>query len=524
MAIVSISPAGSVGLVEDVAGSEAPPAAWSVARNVRFSNGACGAVAGPLPLPGTMPVQMNWCYPTQDPNSTRAVWLLAGATSAYAYIDGVYTDITRISGAYTGQLLDRWQGGSLNGVLFANNGKDVPQVWLTPANTTKLIDLPNWPANTKTSCIRAYKQFLVALDVTKNGDRYRSLVKWSHPADPGSVPPSWDETDPTKDAGEYPLSETLGTCVDCVPLRDSAIIYKTDSVWGMQYIGGTFIFRFYKIFDDFGMPKRDCAVEFTSGKHVVFTGNDLIVHDGQQAASIAQGRVRTRLRALSEEQIGSCYMFRHPELNEVWFCYRAASDGGIQADTAIIYNWVSNTLTTRTLPNYYWMALGKVDPPGQSNGEDWDSATQAWAELQYAWGETLPITGFTRAVGLGDLSLDWADGNAITMQPVLLEREYLGVVMRAQQPPDMTAVKFVVRLWPRIVGREGTVINITLGSSMGVGRATDWDTPRQFIIGQDEWIDCTLSGRLFAIRLESQATGFWRYLGMDAEIHMLGVA
>ena len=73
----------------------------------------------------------------------------------------------------------------------------------------------------------------------------------------------------------------------------------------MQFIGGTYVFRFYKIFDDFGIANRDCAVEFSSGKHCVFTGTDLVVHDGQTSLSVVSGKMRKLLRSLDMPQIRS---------------------------------------------------------------------------------------------------------------------------------------------------------------------------------------------------------------------------
>lgn len=523
MPITSLAPSGAIGLVKDVRPAELPAQAWTTMLNARCADGGVLALPGKVAVGAAMPQQGIWGVATQDPSSGAAIWLVMGAAKGYAYINGAYTDVTRASGGdYIGQTLDRWSGGVLGGVPIANNGRETPQVWLTPAAGNKLVNLANWPADTKAKSLRTYKQFLVALDVTKSGVRYPTLVKWSHPADPGTVPTSWNEADPTKDAGEYPLSETAGPVVDSLPLKDTNIIYKTDSVWGMQYIGGEFIFKFFKIFGDFGMPYRDCAAEFVSGKHIVFTGTDLVVHDGQSSKSIAQGRIRSILRNITENQLPSCYMAVHNQVNEVWFCFRRASDQSAKADTAICYNWADNTLTMRELDQLYYITSGKIDPPNISSGSTWADATADWGSNLLAWGESIPVTGNIRLLGFGASQLYWLDATPAVAEAVTLEREYLGVVMQSTQPPDMTAMKFVRRIWPRFTGKVGDVVNITLGSSDSVAEVTTWKDPQQFIIGQDTKIDCTLSGKLFALRITSAGTEQWCLNGVEADVNFLG--
>ena len=121
---------------------------------------------------------------------------------------------------------------------------------------------------------------MVAMDVTKSGIRDKRLVKWSHPAPAGSFPTSWDETDTTKDTGEVHLGETEGAILDSLTLRDVNLIYKDDSIHGMQHVGGIGIFRFFQIFGEYGALGKNCVVQFEAGKHLVFGRDDVFVHDG----------------------------------------------------------------------------------------------------------------------------------------------------------------------------------------------------------------------------------------------------
>lgn len=518
MATVSLSPAGSIGLVVDLPPAELPPTAWTKGQNVSFVNGNARPALAPSLLTGALGFQPIWAMPTPLTSSQLASWILASPTKLYAYITGIVTDITRAAGGdYTGASTKRWNGGVLGGVTVVNNGTDVPQAWLAPDSATKVVDLANWPANTRARTLRSFKQFLVALNITKVGTNYPTLVKWSHPADPGAVPISWDEANPARDAGEYPLSATSGPCIDLVPLRDMAIIYKTDSVWAMQFIGGTFVFRFVKLFGDFGMPMQDCAVEYESGKHFVFTGTDFKIHDGQSAKSIAAGKIQTLLKNFSVAQLRSCYVVHNAHAQEVWFCYRKKDDNLLPADSAITWSYTDGAFGARDLPEYTYIQNGRLDPPilGVST---WATITGAWDAQTNEWGEAIQVPSVERLVGLGPQKIDWVAARPVTEGKTVLERTYQGVPMKTNTPPDLSTQKFLTRIWPRFVGKAGDVIWITLGSCDSVAQPVKWKDPRQFIIGVSQKVDVTLTGKMFAMRLESENTSSWEFSGIDAEI------
>jgi hypothetical protein len=522
MAIISVASPGKFGIIQDRPPAELPPEAWSDGQNVQFLNGVTRSTSDPVTLLSTGTEQYIGAIAGPVTSSGFVSWLLTGTAKIVAMVAEELTDVTRISGDYTGIASARWSGGVLGGVTVLNNSYDIPQYWSAPDILTKLIDLPNWPSTARAGCLRPYKQFLVALDITKAGVRYPTMVKWSHPADPGVAPASWDITDPTKDAGEYPLSETPGPCVDCLPLRDTMVIYKQDSVWAMQYIGGTFVFKFVKLFGDFGIPNRDCAVEYQSGKHFVFTGNDLLVHDGQTVVSVASGKIRERLKSITVAQLQTAYVVQNPSAQEVWLCYRQTTDSVVASDLAIVYNWADQSFSFRSLPNMRFIAAGRLDPP-VGGVTTWGTVVGTWADHKEEWGEATIVPALTRMLGVGELVLYWVDALPFSTQKGWVERKYLGFPARANVPPDMSTEKFVTRLWPRFTGTAGTVVYIKLGAADSVAEDIVWDPPQQFIIGQDKFVDCTLTGKVFAFRIDSEATAQWTYSGMDAELVVTGV-
>lgn len=525
MGIISNAIPGGLGLVLDVEPAELPSGAWSDSLNMRFQDGAVRSMFGDTQL-ATSSEQLEWCYPATNQLGSGAAWLLTSDTKAYALVAQTITDITPAAVTVLSGTGNNWSGGSLGGITVANNGMQKPWVWMDNKPATKMLELANWPASTVCKCLRSFKQYLVALNVTKAGGSYPTMVKWSHPADPGAVPPSWDEADPTKDAGEYNLSETPGELVDCIPLKDLNIIYKSDSVWGMQWIGGVYIFRFYKIFGDFGMPNRNCAVEYSAGKHFVFTGTDIVVHDGNGYKSIATGKLKKLFRTITGTQLASSYVVNHPAQNEVWFCYRRSSDGLVAADTALCYNHLDNTWTIRALADYRFIATGSVEPQ-EIVANTWSSAAGSWDASTLLWGEYSAIPAYKRLLGLGTLKVNWVDGANTGPEPQFVERTYVGIPVRTGQPPDLSIRKFVSIVWPRFKGQAGTKILMTFGVADAVDEDINWKVTKTFVIGTTKKLSLTLGGKMFALKIALDPTspykGNWSYHGLDMDVQPEGV-
>jgi hypothetical protein len=76
-----------------------------------------------------------------------------------------------------------------------------------------------------------------------------------------------------------------------MPLRDSLMIYKEFNTWIAEYVGGQDIFSFRQVFSQIGMLTENCAITFGSNQ-LVLTDNDLVLHDGNSAQSIADKRTR----------------------------------------------------------------------------------------------------------------------------------------------------------------------------------------------------------------------------------------
>lgn len=515
MPLIRVPQAGAIGVNRDLSAHELPNNAWTDARNIRFLDGYAYQFYGhgdvynspaytpQHVLPCTVAGQRYWLYTTAS--KTFAVTITGGVA--------VHTDITHLT-PRTG-VVNQWTSTLLSGIPVLNSGDttNVPMSW--DLNTGhKFVDLANWPANTYCKSLRAFKNYLVALNVTKSGTNYPFMVKWSHPADPGSVPVSWDQTDPTKDAGEYDLAEGQDPVIDGLQLRDSFMIYKESSIWRMDFTGGAYVFRFSKVLGTSGAMNRNCIVEI-DGFHAVLTGSDVIVHDGQQATSVLDKQTRRYLfQNIDVNGAGLCFVFKNPFMNEVFICY--PSIGSSSCDMAMVWNYNDKTVSFRQVPNLNHANFGPVDNglmlTWSSDSAPWDSDLTFWDGPDFV-PSTVRVIMATSVPKLYMLDSSASFDGAIPS--AYLERRGLSF----GQPE---AMKLVRGIRPRIIGNTGQTVNIKIGASDDPFLDPTWGPTMQHTIGSTISSDCLVSGRYIAIRFESGSAYQWRLDSYDVDVVIAG--
>ena len=347
---------------------------WSAGRNVNFNSFRTNKGLGfekVMPDLNIQPIfNISWT------DFSLPYWFYANETSIYITEGATQLDVSRVSGgAYSATLANGWTGTNFNGALIMNNTVDAPQFY--NVSTNKMEDLTGWPANYKCAVVRSFKNYAVALDITKDtGERFQNMVKWSDSVDAGGVPQSWDETDPTTQAGENVIPDSEGKIVDALALRDTLFIYKNDSVWGMQFVGGQFIFSFRKIFGQgTGCIARDAVTEFDN-KHFVVGIDDVYIHDGNTNRSV----ITSRFKKLLFGQVNPAYIDKikvvSDRLNKENIIYFPSieSTTGL-ADRAISYNWETDTWVEREISEISHIASGVVDPQEDNS---WDGNESTW--------------------------------------------------------------------------------------------------------------------------------------------------
>jgi len=503
--ILTIPAAGEIGLVTDAAPQELPPNAWSDAKNMRFRNGYAERFAGHGKVFDTPVITPYSIVPYVTP--TSRYWVHIGLTAAYVDDGTTRTNISRVA-PYTGAADDRWMCGSLNGVFIANNGVDLPQYWGGNI-ANKLLDLTAWTSTWRCAVIRPFKNFLIALDIAKGSARYASMVKWSNPADPGTLPASWDATNPANEAGEIDLAETADMLVDAIPMGDTLIIYKERSMYSMQASGDVLIWRFTRIPGDFGMLARGCGVATPAG-HVVLVAGDVVIHNGSAPKSILDGRMREWLASnMDQSNYKRSFVVANQNTSEVWVCF--PENGQTTCTKALIWNWVSDTLGVRDLPNITDADFGVADiAPGTIDGDsgqiDADQSAIDQTSLAATRGVLMMVS--TAPLILGAEMTGQFNGVDFS---AYLERKDLAL------GGDTENVKLIRSISPRIDGPTGTVLTIEVGGTMDVEVEPTYSASITYVIGSTRKADCFVAGRFHAIRVSSNGATPWRIKSFDID-------
>lgn len=502
MADYDINDVASLGLILDMPSYQLPPEAWSTAENVRiFDDGVSkGATWGTLvDTSPTGPV-----YIQAVRTSALAQWLIYASKAKVFVWDGTsQAEITNLALTPYSTVNDYdWVGTELAGIPVLTNNVNPPQYWTALNLASDLDTLPNWTAalgaNSYCRSIRAFGPYLVALNVTIATVAHPHGVLWSHPADPGSMPASWDYTDPTVDAGLTELSDAnAGSIVDGLPLRGQFIIYKENATWLMRLVGGQYIMQFDPFLIASGILAPHCAALTGDGKyHFVATGDDIIIHDGITAKSILDKRMRRELFGrIDVANYNACHVFAVPTKREMWFAYPEI--GSSTVTRALIWNYGAGVGVDGVLYESAFTYPSAAVADVVNEGETWDSDTDTWDSTTDAWDSSARRrTVIADKTGLQILEMDITTLRAGASFTGTLTRENLSILgkRRSSGEPvvNFTDRKFIRRIWPKM---EGGVATIRLGMSDVPGGTTSWGTPQTFDPTTQSYLDFTVSGR-----------------------------
>lgn len=520
---------GRFGIVRDIPDHLLPPEVWSDGRNVRFSDNRVGKIPGEAAVFDPPSVAPYWAMGVVTP--TDYFNLYAGLDKVYASDGSNHFNITRQNGGsdddYTGTAANKWNGGTLAGIPVLTNGVDDPQMWTPVGGSQELQDLSNWPTSTQCKIIKPYKNFLVAAYITESSNVYPHRVKWSHPADPGSVPSSWDETDATKDAGERDLIDSqAGVLEDAAVLGDSLLLYKQNATWRMTFIGGRFVMRTDQLpaLGEVGVMATWCVRPVPRrASHFLMTGDDLVVHNGQSAESLLSRRMRRWLRnALDTTNYATSFCVANPAFEEMWFCF--PESGNSIPTLAVIWSYRDNTLSLRELNSARYIATAVVS---ESESQVWDDDSQVWNDDETVW----DLTTFNpHALGLLQCDsentklfhLDSGEDFNGTSIEAYVERTGLAVVgidREGNPRVDKTTRKLCTRIWPRVVGGA---VEVQVGGQETEGGTVTWAPAQTYTPGTTDYLDFLVNAPFLAVRFQSSSEAPWRLEGYSIDVEPLG--
>lgn len=524
--MINIDNLGAIGMLFDRNPHEIPPEAFSSLRNVRCFDKALFTTYGYTQIMGTLLHAPYFLLSTVD-STDGVIWAYCGTAAVSATDGSTHQDITRtVGGAYTGTSAALWNGGNFGGITILNNGVDVPQAWINPALGTRLVNLANWPASTTARVIRPLGRFLVALDVTASGTRKKELVKWSDEADIGTVPTTWDPADTTKKAGEWPLMETSGACLDMLPLGERGIIYKTDSLHSMTRTAGIFVFAFKQILASLGGPLAQRCVADWYGKHIVAGPEDVVIHDGFQAESLLDDAMqRWYSGRVDKDNAFRSFIAMNLAENEAWVCI--PESGSTFPNVALVINVKDRTRTVVDIGNFAHIDWGR--PPGQS--QVYDSFTIPFDSMIGYFGQSQGNSARKRMIAAQPLTtkLHLMDsGTTFDGVPYTARAERTGLAVIGQtrlgEPKsDVRLMKLLNGVWPKIEMVNGTTVKFYVGMQKVIKGPVLWNGPYTFTPSVDVNLpDVSIEGRLIAIAIETSAGELWRWDGYDLDVAPIG--
>ena len=166
--------------------------------------------------------------------------LVAATTKKqYSYDDvsGTWSDISTIGGDWTGNEFNHIQSAigldATSKRLMLVNGLDTPVEWDgTGVFTDVTWNLPNFVT---CKAIAVYKDYLVIGNIVTT-ENETQLIAWSDTADFSEFVAG--------NSGIATIADIVGSIQALIPLGDRLIIYTTDSIAVMSFVGGSILFSF----------------------------------------------------------------------------------------------------------------------------------------------------------------------------------------------------------------------------------------------------------------------------------------
>lgn len=522
------------GVITDVDGFDLPPQAWSFGLNVRFKDGRVQSAPvwrGVSELSQTSP-RFIFNADRADNSSTTFVGYLDGTVTKWTASNEADVSIDDFTPASAEV---EWSSCMLAEVIYVNR-EDRP-LWALEPTDVNFSVAANWDASWRAKVVRAYAGALIALNVTKGGFRYPTMVKTSDIViDPGAQPPSWDHTNPTTNAVENPLTEMRGEILDAQTLGGSLVIYSGTQAWLMTADNSDDVYSFRKLPFNVGVINTNCVLEVDS-KHFGFGPDDLWMHDGMQKVSIVSGKNRELIYRTMVAKKASQFFVSHNEARkEISFCYVSAdqhvSFDGTGCNRAFVYNYENQTGVFDDLPLVFSSVYTTVNLSEQT----WENVTDSWSVAGGTWSDledgfkkvplfvgesagSLTAQVYARdPYGLGSSVNRPVDENAT--RNALLERTGIDL---DELDVNLSGYKHILAIYPQ--GRlDGDAAPIEF-SFAAVDYAEDqyvWSAPQTYDAGELYKCDFTSGGRFLGIRMVYPDFRTMSLSGMDLDVEVTG--
>lgn len=498
------------GLALDLPANEVSEDFYTFGSNVLFRNGFAQRVRGARNV-----YAQNTVDPVYHLLNVRApggitesnFWLAFGLDEVQALETSNIDDVT---GSALSPVTSPWQWSStlLNNIPCFSNGLDAPRYWAGDVGTPAAA-LPSFPAGTVCKSLVAFKFHLFALDIDGPSGHFESEILWSSAAAAGNVPSTWTAA-ATNEAGSAILADTPGPCMLGIPLQDTLIVFKRSSAYGVNYIGGSRVFQVRLLNGVRGALTRHGAVDI-GGRVLVVTDGDVMLTDGVNWNSVAQGRVRDYLFSqLDQDSYENLHVVGHRSRDEVRIRY--PTTGNTFCNEEIIYNVGSDEFGVRPIVDGTCAAVGVVndlaaDESWNADADDWDSDGSAWNSANFSLAVEQLITG------KDDDALTLEDDDTPTAVAATLFRHDLAMGAPERQ-------KFVRRVHVRTNAAPGTLY-VRVGARNSPTDAITWDTERA-LVPPAAFVNVRALGKFISWEARSDGSDIWSVSGFDLEYELRG--
>ena len=536
MGLVTFNNLAQYGVIEEVPDHSTPMNAWTTGVNVTFRDGHVQTAKGYTLVTNQSFARPQFLMPYYDPATGTLHWIAPGIDASGPDVGKIETfdGTTSVDRTKAGNYLlsTRWNGAIVNGLAVVNNQVDIPQMWGRTTGTLKddFEDLTNWPANHTAAVLRGFRNFFICLDITDTGNSpNRNPYEIMHSGIVDSyTAPEWAPLT-TNRAGSKFIGEGGGVLVDCLPLRGVNIVYSESEAWPMSFVGGNEVFAIGdKALLEYGILAQGCVAAFGAGSHFLVSVGDIVVHDGSNAQSIIDGKVRDSLFAdIDPVNFVNSFVVSHYSEGEIWFCYPGI--GNTYPNKIAKWNIKSNVWSFMVLPIETAMIRFGAVPEGVNDGF-WDDDTEVWDADNSVWDEgnynptiknlvmaktasTIAASGLLKI----DDGLDF-DGTAFT---VTLQKTGIIIAGNGQSGPysDPNVDKFFDQIWPRV---EGNAVNIRIGTAQFIDGPYTWTNKQSFDPATDRKLDFRpKEGYYGAIEFSSQGVE-WHMDGFDLGVQATG--
>jgi hypothetical protein len=537
MSILKVRDLAKYGVLADIDPYELPTGAFSFAVNARFTNGKIERA--PVWRSADTLEHTDPRYVFSDHAGDGTDNLMVGYKSGrvYKWANGTETNYT-LSGYVDSASDATWTDCSLGGVTYVNRSDRVP--WGLVPGASAFTTITDWTSTWSAKLLRSYKGALIALNVTKSGVNAPTLVKTSDiVTDPGVMPASWDETDPTTNAVENPLTEMKGAIVDAAVLGDSLIIYGSSQNFIMRADGSNDVYSFDRLPFDGGAINANCSVE-VNGQHYVFGPNDCYKHDGLSKLSVIDGKNRVHLYGtMNASKASRFFVVYNPNLETISFNYVGqdsftAFTGGSGCNRAYVLHVPTGIGTFDDVPLVHAGVVTGISinsPTWATATATWETAGGTWQDLEDGFKKAPAYVGEANTTfGLSDTLYvhdPYGKGSIVTAPVVAAANpamylERTGIDLD-EVNVDLRGYKHISSIYPqgRLDG-DATPMEFSFGVADSFGEEPPFWTDYQTYDARSEYkLDFDTSGRYLAMRVRYTDYKTVSLSGIDLDVEIL---